>query len=307
MTYSRENPVHEPLLFARIAPSHMDKIDRYVDRVQRLAPAPRVVAQLKLLFADPNREVDRLAELISYDPSLTVEMFRRSNSAFFRGSEPAADVFEAVTRLGFHEAQSVANSLVVSAAASMTGPKDAGDADHLWRHSVATAVAAGALAAQIHESEVTAFTVGLLHDIGMVVLAAFEGAPYAELMRKIQASGAALVHAEQARLGVTHPEIGSRLLVRWGLPVNIISAVLHHHHPSPAAAAPFERLAATLQVADNLAHQVTGGETPAPDPASSNPEAMTLLELSAADLREAGEQVRERLRKVEELLQVPPW
>ena len=125
----------------------MDRIDRYVDRVQRLAPSPRVVSQLLRLFADPNREVDRLAELISYDPSLTVEMFRRSNSAFFRGSEPASDVFEAVTRLGFQEAQSVANTLIASSAASLTGTRNAGDADHLWRHSLATAVAAGALAA----------------------------------------------------------------------------------------------------------------------------------------------------------------
>lgn len=46
-----------------MVPNHRDKIDRYVDRMQRLAPAPKVVAQVLLLFADPNREVDRLAEL----------------------------------------------------------------------------------------------------------------------------------------------------------------------------------------------------------------------------------------------------
>jgi hypothetical protein len=153
-----------------MVPNRMDKIDRYVDRVQRLAPAPKVVAQVLLLFADPNREVDRLAELISYDPSLTVEMLRRSNSAFFRGAEPASDVFEAVTRLGFNEAQSVTTALVGMPAASLTG-----------------------------------------------------------------------------------------------------------------------------------------GETPSPDPASSNPEAMTLLELTAEDVQTAGEQIQERLRQVQELLQIPAW
>ena len=289
-----------------MVPNRMDKIDRYVDRVQRLAPAPKVVAQVLLLFADPNREVDRLAELISYDPSLTVEMLRRSNSAFFRGAEPASDVFEAVTRLGFNEAQSVATALVGMPAASLTGARDAGDADRLWRHSVMTAVAAGALAALVHDTEVKAFTAGLLHDVGKLVLAAFEGAAYADMMRQYGASGSALARAEEARLGVTHPEIGARLLARWGLPGNIISAILHQHHPPPAGA-PFERLTATLQLADSLAHHLTGGETPSPDPASSNPEAMTLLELTAEDVQTVGEQIQERLRQVQELLQTPAW
>lgn len=281
----------------------MDKIDIYIDRVQRLAPAPKVVAQLRLLFADPNREVDRLAELISYDPALTVEMFKRSNSAFFRGAEPAADVVEAVTRLGFQEAQSVANSMLGSHAASLTGTKDAKAADLLWRHSVTTAVAAAVIATQIHEPELTAFTLGLLHDIGMMVLAAFEGESYADMMRRFETSGAALAHAEQAALGVTHQEIGARLLSRWGLPPNIFSAVLRHHHPL-AAAGPYERLVAVLQLADSLAHQLADGEAPSADPVPSNPDALNLLELTPADLQSAGEQIQDRLRIVREFLQL---
>jgi hypothetical protein len=55
------------------------------------------------------------------------------------------------------------------------------------------------------------------------------------------------------------------------------------------------------------AASLTGGETPSPFPASSNPEAMTLLELTAEDVQTVGEQIQERLRQVQELLQTPAW
>ena len=75
--------------------------DQYIDRVTDLPPAPTVAAELLGLFGDPNQDIDRIVELIGHDPSLTVDILRRCNSALFRGDEPASDMFEAVTRLGF--------------------------------------------------------------------------------------------------------------------------------------------------------------------------------------------------------------
>jgi putative nucleotidyltransferase with HDIG domain len=281
----------------------MDKVDRYIEQVPHFPPAPAVVTQLLGLFGDTNRDADRLAELISYDPSLTGEVMKRCNSAFFRGAEPTPDVFAAVTRLGFNEVHSVVMTLSGASAVSRARIEGALDAGSLWRHSLRTTMAAGAVAHQLREPEGVASTAGLLHDVGKLVFAAVEGAAYAELMRRADASRSALAHAEEAGLGVTHAEAGARLLARWGLPESIVHAV-RYHHDSPAAAVPYERLAATVHLANYLAHRMTGGEAPALDPAAADPEAVSLLQLTAEDVSEVMERAEQRLQQAQEVLQI---
>jgi putative nucleotidyltransferase with HDIG domain len=281
----------------------MDKVDRYIEQVQHFPPAPAVLTQLMELFGDINRDAERLAELIGYDPSLTGEIMKRCNSAFFRGAEPTPDVIAAVTRLGFNEVHSVVMTLAGASAVSRARIEGALDAGSLWRHSLRTAMAAGAVANQVREPEGVAATAGLLHDMGKLVLASVEGAAYAELMRRGDASRLGLPHAEEAGLGVTHADVGARLLARWGLPENIIHAV-QHHHDSPAAAAPFERLAATVRLANRLAHHMTGGDTYALDPATVDPEAMTQLQLRMEDVPEILERAEQRLRQAQDVLEI---
>lgn len=67
-------------------------------------PADSIAAiQLLDLFRDPDRDIDRIVEFISNDPSLTAETLKRCNNGFFRGTERTTDIFEAVNRLGFYE------------------------------------------------------------------------------------------------------------------------------------------------------------------------------------------------------------
>ena len=281
----------------------MDKVDRYIEHVQHLPPASAVLARLAALSGDPNRDIDRIAELIIYDPSLTAEILKRCNSAFFRGAEPASDVVEAVSRLGFIEVDQVVGARVGAQAASPAWVEDALDAGSLWRHSVTTAVAAATLAGRVQQIETEAFTAGLLHDVGKLVFASVKGTACADSMRQAGISGSALALAEEAALGATHADVGARLLARWGLPGNITLAVLHHHH-SPYAAAPFEQLAATVHLANSLAHHMTGAPGSAPEPTSSSPDAMTLLQLTAQDISTIEEQAQERLRRVQRVLQI---
>jgi putative nucleotidyltransferase with HDIG domain len=283
----------------------MDKVDRYIERVQHLPPAPRVVAQLLALSRDPNRDAERLAELIGYDPSLAAEVLKRSNSAFFRGTEPAADVFEAANRLGLLEVDSVVAAVMGAPTPAAARLESVLDTASLWWHSVATAVAADALADRVQGTEPKAYTAGLLHDLGKLAFAAIEGAAYADLIRQAGPSGAALVRAEEGRLGMTHAEVGARLLARWGLPEDITLAVLYHHR-SPAAAAPSEQLAATVHLANHLAHHLAAGPRPESDPAAEIAEVLATLRLAANDLPEVMMQIRERLQRIGASLPTDP-
>lgn len=80
----------------------MDKAQQYIGRVTHLPPAPTLLTELLGLFRDPDRDIDRVVDLLSLDPSLTAEILKKCNGAFFGGA-PASDMFEAVSRIGFYE------------------------------------------------------------------------------------------------------------------------------------------------------------------------------------------------------------
>src|SRR3569832_476251 len=122
----------------------MNLNDRYLARITRLPSAPSLAAELLPLFKDPDRDVDHIVRLVCRDPALTAAILRRCNSAFFTGDYTAANVFEALTRLGFFVVYCLAATLLVSGAACLPAAKDGLDVDDLSQHLITTALAASA-------------------------------------------------------------------------------------------------------------------------------------------------------------------
>ena len=282
-----------------------DPIDQYIDRVKHLPPAPTVAVQLLGLFADPDRDIDRIVELVSHDPALTAETLKRCNSASLVGAEPATDMFEAVSRLGFYEVYSIVMALVASRTMFAVRTKYPKEGTRLWQHTVTTAAIAAILARRVEVVEAKAFTAGLLHDVGKLVFVSVEGTTYAEMARREGGFGRALAAAEEAAYGFTHASLGARLLARWGLPESVCLAVKLHHQ-SPVAAGQFQRLAAAIHFANGLAHQMIDGPTCAEVEADLSPEAMALVELTPAEIPAVIQQVRQALEKMQGLLQMQP-
>jgi len=281
----------------------MPSLDHYIDRVKHLPPTPIVAVQLLDLFANPDRDIDRIVELVGHDPALTAETLKRCNSAFLKGTEPATDMFDAVTRLGFYEVYCIVVAMLGSQAMTLVRSKHAADTTRFWRHSVTTAVIAATLARRVQVVDATAFTAGLLHDVGKLILLSVDGMNYADLVRNATGSGRGLSAAEESAMGFDHASLGARLLARWGLPENVCLAV-RLHHQSPAAAAQHQRLAAAVNFANCLAHQITDGPTVAPAAEDISPEAMDLAELTAKDIPSVLQQIQQAVERVQGLLQM---
>jgi putative nucleotidyltransferase with HDIG domain len=280
----------------------MDKADQYIERVVDLPPAPTIAVELMGLFADADYDIDRVVELISHDPALTVAVLKRCNSAALGGSRVATDMFEAVTRLGFYEVQCVVATIVGARAMSLGKGEGPMDVSHLWRHSVVTAVAAATLAKRVQETEATAFTAGLLHDVGKLVFASVERLTYANLIGQAGTSGPKLAEAEQTAFGVSHASIGARLLTRWGVPPNVAGAALHHH--GTKFDEPHAQLAATVGLASDLAHQISGQNALQPNVLVSRPDAVIFFELTADDIPTLIQQTEKDLHRVQGLLEM---
>jgi putative nucleotidyltransferase with HDIG domain len=215
---------------------------RYLDRVASLPPAPTLVTELMALFREPDRDVDQVVQLISYEPSLTAQILRMCNSACFAGEQPPGDIFEAVSRLGFYQVYCLVVTLFGAQAKRMEGADRGVNVESLWRHSVAAAVSAAVVEEEAGQEKGAAFTAGLLHDIGKLALASVEGEPYARLFQLAREQGVALAVMERSAFGMDHAELGGELMRRWNLPPDVVAAVRHHHqfegHPR---ASPFQR------------------------------------------------------------------
>ena len=239
-----------------------NKLDSYLATAECLPPTPGLMIKLIALFRQPDRDVDEIVELMRQDPSVTTELLRRCNRSFFANEEPVTDITESVFRLGFYEVYRITVALFGQQAMSTAKINGSFEVEELWRHSVLAAIAGGAVARDVGESEGSAFTAGLLHDIGKIVLASVEGARYVELLRQHGHFGNSLDESEKEAFGFGHAEIGARLLRKWGVPDEVIVPVLSHHNQSWPE--PFGRLAAIVNLANLMAHCIE--KTPQTNP-----------------------------------------
>ena len=230
----------------------MQAIDDYIKNVRYLPPAPRVVPDLMKLLNQENVDSSRVVRMVSLDPSLTANVLRLCNSAYFAAATPTTDLQEAVTRLGFRQVYQLVTA--ATGAKLLTTPsKGYGmDPGELWKHSVAAAIAAQLMARKLHEDENQVFTAALLHDIGKVILSQAVEDSYDKIFREAEIHQISILECEKKVLGVNHAEVGGRLLEKWKFPNNVIAAVAHHH--SPRGARQHERLASFVYLGNMIAY-----------------------------------------------------
>ena len=163
----------------------------------------------------PAASVERIAEIISRDIGMTAKVLQLVNSEFFGFSQKMATVHEAVYFLGLETLRPLVLSLGVFSDIAAQA-RDDGAARRLWNHSLVTAI----LARQISNSEpegrgfaAEAFTGGLLHDIGKVVLALNMPERHAAAYAAARRQECELAAAERAEFGASHCEVGAYLLL----------------------------------------------------------------------------------------------
>ena len=144
-----------------------------VDRVKNLPPVSQAALKLVNLLDQPSADNDEVVKAIKCDNILTAKLLRACNSPYFGLDEPVASVDQAVMILGHQQIMHIVLTLAFGSAMVVPLPGYAVEASELWRHSLITAAAAEIIAAEspgISVGAPVAFTVGLLHDIGKLVM-----------------------------------------------------------------------------------------------------------------------------------------
>ena len=189
---------------------------------------PRAVSDLLAEMNKDDPSPKRVADLIARDPALTTRVLRLSNSAFFRVSRQIGSAEEAVALLGMTHVR----SLVMAAALGSSFKNVPGvDMVQFWRYSLRVADISRSLASLLRQNEGNAFTAGLVHAIGDLIMHIAMpdvigpidmGTPPLDLRR---------ADAERMVLGYTYAEVGAGMAEKWQFPTSIVSALKHQTAP----------------------------------------------------------------------------
>jgi putative nucleotidyltransferase with HDIG domain len=210
----------------------MDQVSKLLEKVDTLPASPALLPRLVQALSDvDNTDVYAIVDIIVYDSALTAKLLQMANSAYFGNSNPIADVGEAISQLGYEIVFMLAASISGSGCMK-TSPETGLDAVALWRHSVITSFGAQHVAQEASVDANLAFTAGLLHDVGKVVLAATYGKNYTRMFDPAERGSKSLVDWELDQYGCNHADVGATLLENWKLPKPLVNAVKYHHHPS---------------------------------------------------------------------------
>lgn len=198
----------------------------------RLPPFPQVAVRVLQLANKESVQMHQLSELISSDPAFASEVLTIANSALYAPRFPSKSIQQAIVVLGINNLQGMC--LTVGARSFMGKALHLPFTQVIWRHNLACALIAAQLAAAGFLDKDTAYTAGVLHDIGRLGLAAVRPKEYSELMGSHKGSGRGILEAERELFGSDHCGLGRQLIADWNLPSDFEAVISEHHSPRPA-------------------------------------------------------------------------
>lgn len=230
----------------------MSQLDReqVLARLKQLPSLPSAVSGVLASFTSEDMDVEAIAAQIAKDQGLTARVLRVANSSFYGLQTKVGTINEAVVVLGFRAVRSMVLAVGMSGAFRVEQCPGFDAAAYL-RHGVGVGVAARVLAPLARQNPDLAFTAGLLHDIGQLVLASAFPKQFGEVVANRRREDCFMADAEQKLLGIDHAEVGGLLAETWHFPAALFEAVAFHHRP---ACAPAGSLAGLVHVANAVAH-----------------------------------------------------
>lgn len=288
---AEEQILHEEFQ-SRVAPGKDWK--EIVAWVGDLPPLPHVAAQALSLIEDPDTTAAKLTELLGGDTALAARVLKIANSAMFSRQREITTINQAIMTIGFKTLKGI----IVAATLRQLNRKFGKVEQMLWENSTCTAMAARTIAARLKRPYAEeAFLLGLLHDLGKLVLMRQVSKEYQAIVDKT-CKGKFFVDTEQQDFGFAHPLIGALVAKKWNFSLETCQVILHHHDPiKDAPRSTLDEKTAIIQTADLFAHALNYGHLEGyPDCKPLAMEAAQKLGFSAAESEKLLEEVMQAFK-----------
>ncbi|MGD9016860.1 MAG: HDOD domain-containing protein [Desulfobacterales bacterium] len=204
--------------------SHLLKQDK------KLPTLPAIAAQLIEAVQKDEPDIGVISAIIANDPPLSIEVLKFVNSPYFGFRRKISSVHHAAQMLGINTVKNLAISFALIK--TFSRQSNGFDYSDFWKDSLVAAVSCKLIAQAVQpEFAEDAFFLGLLHNIGILVLVEYLPSEYEPVIQEVKEEKTHLSAVENQILGFDHMQIGSYLVKKWGLPDIMVHAIRFHHHP----------------------------------------------------------------------------
>ncbi len=233
-------------------------IESIIEKTDTLPSLPLFYDRLNEKINHPRSSLADIGQVIGEDQGLTVRLLKLANSPLYGYQANIDSITRALTLIGIQQLRDLA--LAVSVMGSFSVPSADINMKSFWKHNIACGILARNIATYRREFNQERFFVsGMLHDVGVLVM--YHAIPdVAREIRKEAKNRRELNYVtERKLLGFEHGGVGSSLLAKWKIPLNIAEPVARHHSPDAALKYPLET--ATIHLADIICHTMEYGLT----------------------------------------------
>ncbi len=213
----------------------METLEGLLEGLVTIPTVPSTLVEINEILNDPDGSAQEAGKVVSKDPAVAVKVLRLVNSAYYALKNPVSDVSFAVSILGLKVLKNLVVQATVLESFGSNGKAGNLSEEYLWEHSFKAAVAAAMIAKHAKKKlqmiPEEAYTCGLVHDVGKIIMAENLGAKYTKALfvggrKKLSAS-----QAEMEAFQFDHAAVGALLADKWGLSPRMVKALRFHHLP----------------------------------------------------------------------------
>jgi HD-like signal output (HDOD) protein len=223
-------------------------------------PFPAVAQRVLALVGQENVHVHQLGDVIKTDASFSAELLRFANSALFGVSREVKSLSQAIMMVGMDQLKTMATMVALNRMVR-TSVRIAA-LRKVWVHSLVTAVIAEEAAGLSRLPRDTAYTYGLLHNLGALGLMAAFPAEYLRMLEVYQDNGFDLLQTERDLFDIDHCAAGAYMAQDWDFPDEMAAAIAtHHDEPVPGERSLDNVVKVSWRLADSLGYGAVSPET----------------------------------------------
>lgn len=237
--------------------SHQDEqvnlqisLEEVIEKLSDLPTLPDLTSELLANLEDDTLSLESIGEKISLDQSLAAKVLKLANSSHFGMNSKVITIQQAVAMMGI---ENLKNLIRVSIFYDHLPKIYCRGFNHkeYWQHNIASAICSELISRKLHLKQNFAFTAGLLHDIGKLVLAVKFPKKYERVLAYAKLNDCHLIDVERNMLGIDHASVGLILAIKWNFANAIQDAIRGHHEPDNTELHPITHI---VHVANAIVH-----------------------------------------------------
>ncbi len=217
-----------------------------LSHAHELPKIPKVIREMMELVNDPEVELQELARTISMEQVVSARVIRLANSAHFSRGKSVSSVDQAVVRLGLEPLKTL---IIASSLVSAFPYVEVIDLEAFWQETFEVAILSKAIAQSCDVNPNAAFTAGMLHNIGDLMIYTVMADQVPAIFEKME-TGSSKVSAQRSTIGTDSAILGSKLAESWSFSDELVFAISEQYEPKIDNI--YSPLAATVRLANAI-------------------------------------------------------